>query len=189
MKLNQLTRLLFTGLVIATFLVTFNGQIASEASPLDLITLRRSILTEHNVYRSIHHSAALTSSNSLHKSAQDWANHLAKKDIFEHSDNSQVGENIYASYGQNLSVNAKTLAKDVIKSWYSEVANYNYSKPGFSDSTGHFTQVIWKKTTQLGCGAARGTTGLQGRPAFYVVCQYSPAGNNSKQFATNVLKP
>lgn len=185
----MLLRLIFIGLISAAFLVTFNGGLASGESPFDLTTFRQSILIEHNVYRFIHHAAKLTASNSLHQSAQDWADHLAKKEIFEHSDNSQVGENIYVLSGQELSANAKTLAKDVVKSWYSEVANYNYSKPGFSDSTGHFTQVIWKNTTQLGCGSARGATDLQGKSAFYVVCQYSPAGNNSKQFATNVLKP
>ncbi len=190
MKL-QMIRLVFIGLISAIFLATFHNGLVSGESTLDLATLRRSILTEHNAYRSKHHSPMLTASSSLDKSAQDWANHLAIEKMFEHSDNLQVGENIYVSYDQRFSVSAKTMAKNVVKFWYSEVLNYNYIKPGFSDKTGHFTQVIWKNSLKLGCGAARGTVFLEGEDvgAFYVVCQYSPAGNSSKQFATNVLKP
>lgn len=31
-----------------------------------------------------------------------------------------------------------------------EEAAYNYSAPGFSDTTGHFTQVVWNNTKQVG---------------------------------------
>ena len=51
-------------------------------------------------------------------------------------------------------------------------------------ATGHFTQVVWKSTTQLGCGLAvnRGNK-------IYGVCNYSPAGNvvNAGFFKANVL--
>lgn len=69
--------------------------------------------------------------------------------------------------------------------------NYNYSNPGFSAEPGHFTQVVWKNSTQLGCGAAQGVKTLNGRQynAFYVVCHYAPAGNVTGQFPENVLKP
>ncbi len=191
MKTQQIRRLSSIGLLGAVLLITFNNGLASGESTLDLVTLRRSILAEHNTYRSTHHAPALTGSSSLNKSAQNWANYLATKKTFEHSNNSQIGENIYVTYGQESSLKAKTLAENTVKFWYSEVANYNYAKPGFSDNTGHFTQVVWKNTTMLGCGAARGTVVRQGRQvnAFYVVCQYSPAGNNLQQFAPNVLKP
>jgi glioma pathogenesis-related protein 2 len=191
MKSEQMIRLSSIGLMSAAFLVAGNHGLASGESTLDLITLRRNILAEHNAYRSTHHSPALTASNSLDKSAQNWANHLATKKIFEHSNNPQIGENIYVSYGQESSLQAKTLAENAVKFWYSEVTNYNYAKPRYSDNTGHFTQVVWKNTNKLGCGTARGTVVRQGRQvnAFYVVCQYSPAGNKLKQFAANVLKP
>ena len=29
--------------------------------------------------------------------------------------------------------------------------NYNWDNPGFSESTGHFTQIVWKASTQVGC--------------------------------------
>jgi len=56
---------------------------------------------------------------------------------------------------------------------------------------GHFTQVVWKNSTELGCGAAQGVKTFQGNQynAFYVVCQYGPAGNVIGQFDDNVIKP
>ncbi|BGP31225.1 hypothetical protein JCM10296v2_002989 [Rhodotorula toruloides] len=35
-----------------------------------------------------------------------------------------------------------------------EEAKYNYDKPGYADATGHFRQMVWKGTTQLGCAQA-----------------------------------
>lgn len=48
---------------------------------------------------------------------------------------------------------------------------------------GHFTQVVWKSTTEVGVGLA-----MVGN-AVFVVGQYSPAGNISNEgyFEKNVL--
>lgn len=70
---------------------------------------------------------------------------------------------------------------------------YSIQHNGFDSSTldcgtflpaGHFTQVVWKDSTQLGVGLA-----TDGKMAF-VVGQYRPAGNiNRKEyFEENVLK-
>lgn len=61
--------------------------------------------------------------------------------------------------------------------WYDEIEFYDYSNPGqryanTTEAIGHFTQVVWKASTDVGCGLAIG-------PDFYVygVCNYSPPGN------------
>lgn len=62
--------------------------------------------------------------------------------------------------------------------WYNEVEYYDFNTPGgFFSATGHFTQVVWKGTTKLGCG-------LSGD---YVVCRYSERGNLLGAFEENVL--
>lgn len=56
--------------------------------------------------------------------------------------------------------------------WYNEVKDYDYSKPGFSMKTGHFTQVVWKGTKRVGCGR----TACNGHPL--ITCEYAPAGTS-----------
>jgi len=64
--------------------------------------------------------------------------------------------------------------------WYDEVDNpgYDFNNPGFSAGTGHFTALVWKSTTKLGCGVS----------GMYVVCHYcETAGNWRGAFRDNVL--
>jgi uncharacterized protein YkwD len=136
----------------------------------------------------------MTIRDSLNSTAQSWAKQMATTGVFAHSSASQrngAGENLYVYYTTAAAIATDTLANSAVKSWYDEVAKYNYANPGFAASTGHFTQVVWKGSTQLGCGEAQGTKTLQGTKykAFYVVCHYASPGNVIGQFPANVLKP
>lgn len=59
-----------------------------------------------------------------------------------------------------------------------------------STATGHFTQLVWKNTTQVGCSRKECNAGQQGghgdAPGWYVVCEYAPAGNVIGAFVDNV---
>lgn len=161
---------------------------------LDLATLRTAAVAKHNSYRSTHRSPRMTISDSLNNTAQAWAEYLAANTLFQHSSPTQrnnAGENLYVSYTTATSVDITALANAAVKNWYDEISAYNYANPAFSSQTGHFTQVIWKNSTQLGSGVAQGIKTINGIKynAFYVVCQYAPAGNVQGQFADNVLKP
>ncbi len=77
-----------------------------------------------------------------------------------------------------------------MNSWYGEIKDYiSYTDPQMTSAlfskVGHFTQVVWKATTQVGFGVARGATWT------YVVANYNPAGNmwSNSSFVANVLKP
>jgi glioma pathogenesis-related protein 2 len=71
------------------------------------------------------------------------------------------------------------------QSWYDEIKDYNFNRPGFSMSTGHFTQVVWKSTTKLGMGIGFADGGRK----VIVVAQYGPAGNMMGDFPQNVPRP
>jgi len=75
------------------------------------------------------------------------------------------------------------LGKVATQAWYDEIKFYNYGRPGFSSQTGHFTQVIWKSSTELGIGIALTSDNLTA----YVVANYYPQGNVDGEFAANVL--
>ena len=50
--------------------------------------------------------------------------------------------------------------------------------------TGHFTQVVWKNTKEVGFGVAS----TKDKSRCYVVANYYPAGNYQGQFPKNVLR-
>jgi len=86
-----------------------------------------------------------------------------------------------------------------IQGWYDEVngappggTSYDFSQTVFSPEHGHFTQVVWRATTAMGCGTkvCPGISSGEG-DASVLVCQYDPGGNVKGGFQQNVgkLKP
>ncbi|QDZ19012.1 putative cysteine-rich secretory protein [Chloropicon primus] len=140
-----------------------------ETDPL-LSPLQRSALDKHNEYRRKHGVPLLAWSDEVARSAQSHADRC----VFAHS--------LGAGYGENLAWGHQDIEK-AIKDWYDEIALYNYNSPGFGMGTGHFTQVVWKGTQEVGC--ARGNCPGQN----LWTCQYSPAGNVMGAFAENVPRP
>jgi len=70
------------------------------------------------------------------------------KNRMEHSHNG-YGENVY------WAPLSKQEGKDAVKAWYNEISLYNWNYPSFSKQTGHFTQLVWKSSTELGVGFAK----------------------------------
>lgn len=79
-----------------------------------------------------------------------------------------VGENIYASSGS-------ATGQQAVTSWASEGANYNYATNTCSGTCGHYTQVVWRGTLEVGC-ALGDCPGLTYRST--IVCDYGPGGNS-----------
>ena len=66
---------------------------------------------------------------------------------------------------------------------YDEYKDYDFRRGGWQGGTGHFTQVVWKDSKELGMGRAK--TG-DGRLTF-VVGRYRPAGNVINFMQDNVF--
>jgi uncharacterized protein YkwD len=132
------------------------------------------LLDEHNRYRAQHCARPLAWSAKLAASALAWAKHLRQHGCaFEHS-NTQYGENLAAGTTGAMS------AADVVAMWYREVADYDFRAATFSPDSGHFTQLVWAGTAQVGCGQVS----CKGMDIW--VCQYDPPGNVIGDFARNV---
>jgi uncharacterized protein YkwD len=149
-----------------------------ESLPLARAPARFSdTLAAHNKLRAKHCAPPLTWSAEVASVASGWARRLRDKDCaFKH--------NPRTPYGENLSFFSPVGLLDgpgVVRDWYDEVSMYDFSRPGFDMRTGHFTQVVWKDTRRLGCGAA-----LCGGGEVWV-CSYSPPGNYRGDFEQNVL--
>ncbi len=161
------------------FSISENPKLKSFASSLDLEKIRKNLLSRHNKYRSQHKVGKLKRNSEIEKIAQEYSEYLAKTNSFEHSGNTyqgtKLGENLYSSYGETITGNEATDA------WYNEIKDYNFKKQGFSSATGHFTQLIWKGSNEIGCGAA--CNGW-----CYITCNYYPAGNVIGEFESNVFR-
>lgn len=104
-------------------------------------------------------------SDQVASTAQAWAEHLrdTRKCGLLHSDTRD---------GENLAAGKKMDAERAVRMWAGEINKYSYvPKYVFDTRSGHYTQLVWRKTTHIGCARAS-----CGRNAV-VVCRYSPAGN------------
>lgn len=130
----------------------------------------QAVLDAHNLYRSRHCVPPLTWSQTVAGQAQASASTCS----FAHS-STGLGENIW------MGTSGQFTPRQIVDTWYGEAGSYNFSNPGYAPNTGHFTQIVWKNSTQLGCGRAF----CQGMDLW--VCNYAPAGNVMNQFQQNVL--
>lgn len=116
---------------------------------------------------------SLVWNSTVATTAQTWANNC------NYSHNGiQVGygQNIYAASGFTPTLT------DASNAWASEEPNYNYATNTCASGKvcGHYTQMVWSSTTQLGCGQALCTTtppSPLGSPWYFIVCDYNPPGN------------
>ena len=136
-------------------------------------------LEAHNRYRAKHHSPPLTLNKELCKIAQDYSEKLLQNNAVKYSfgkfKGNDMGENIFMCQGSEATGEMAT------NDWYNEIKNHNFKKD-FQKDTGHFTQIIWKDTKEVGFGVAnRGNT-------YYAVANYYPPGNFLGQYSKNVLK-
>jgi pathogenesis-related protein 1 len=60
----------------------------------------------------------------------------------------------------------------VVDAWGNEVNYYSYADNSCSGVCGHYTQLVWQSTREVGCAMA-----VCGDKAQIWVCTYHPAGN------------
>jgi uncharacterized protein YkwD len=133
-------------------------------------------LEAHNSRRAKHCAEPLTWSDELAASAQAWSDELTRQSCaFEHSNNPDVGESLAGGDPGALD------PEKTVQMWYGEVDQYDFEAGVFTMETGHFTQVVWKGTKEVGCGVT--TCGDMD----IIVCHYAPSGNYEGQYQENVV--
>lgn len=136
--------------------------------------LQTRVLAAHNRERLALGVAPLHWNPSLAASARQWADHLSATQRFEHAPERAAdpeGENLWAGTRGYYAVEA------MVDGW---VREKRYFRPGtfpYNSSTGrvadvgHYTQLVWRQTRQVGCALASGTR------EDVLVCRYAEAGN------------
>ena len=159
-------------------LVSFSQDYYGSVEYLDI----DSCLDVHNKARAEVGAKQLFWSPELANDAQKYAEELANKDSMVHSEeNNGQGENLYYSYKSKTLNGVKSFEfsetpfTDASNAWYGEIVDYSYG-PIKNDShfykIGHYTQMIWSTTKELGMGYAKSKSGK-----IYVVARYYPQGN------------
>ncbi|CAK7210042.1 hypothetical protein SCUCBS95973_000658 [Sporothrix curviconia] len=90
-------------------------------------------------------------------------------------------------YGENIAVGYPSV-QAAVDAWGDERSQYNFNDPSFSEATGHFTQLVWKDSTTVGCGRklCGGKAAGSKSTGWFLVCEYWPRGNIIGQFAQEV---
>jgi hypothetical protein len=125
----------------------------------------------HNDYRCPHGVQPLRWSQALANEAQAWANRC----VFQHASNT--------GHGENLAIGPGLTPERAMELWYEEGEGYPYGVATPPHEMMHFTQMVWAKTSEIGCGTAQCPQGI------YHVCRYNPPGNYLGDFARNVPRP
>jgi len=166
---NLTQRLLTAIAVLGLTNVTVN--LTAVAQPANDFAQR--VLAVHNQYRAEVNVPDARWSNTLAQDAQQWADTLAARGgDLEHSRNRNgAGENLWAGSAGGFSY------EDMVNGWGEEKQYFmagkfpDVSTTGSWSDVGHYTQMIWRDTTDVGCAIASGG-GMD-----VLVCRYSPAGN------------
>jgi len=147
------------------------AQLFAQATPQ--ISFSQEILDAHNRYRRAAGVPPLVWSVGLAHSAQRWADALNSNLEFRHDPrNHTQGENIFMGTSGMFSLT------DMVDAWGQERQNFrdgtfpNVSTTGKWFEVGHYSQMVWRTTTSVGCA------GIDGNDGYYrFVCRYSPPGN------------
>ena len=193
MKRNALLFLIFFFLLIfnACSFASNNEQSSYKASVSKEPQQFAGILASHNTVRAKFNQVSLTWSDSLAGYAQQWVDHLAKTRncamIHRPNYDNEVeskrflqvnGENLFWASAEVFENGTQKLqhftAKEVVKAWAVEENYYDYQsnscEPG--QQCGHFTQMVWHESRQVGCAKAICPDKSQ-----IWACNYYPRGN------------
>ncbi|ASJ91317.1 CAP domain-containing protein [Porphyrobacter sp. CACIAM 03H1] len=134
----------------------------------------RDLLDAHNLAREDVGLPPLAWNERLARDAADWARHLARHDLYDHASPDRrkgQGENLWRGPKGHWS------AWDKVGFFVAERRHFrpgrfpDVSRTGHWADVGHYTQVIWPETREVGCALAHTATDE------VLVCRYWPAGN------------
>jgi len=144
----------------------------SPGRPVSTADLNQQLLALHNRPRDEVGVPPLSWSPALAAQARVWAETLITGRRFEHDDaRGLVGENLWAGWGRRFS------PEEMVEAWTEERSAYVHGvyphvrRPGDATVVGHYTQMIWRNTTEVGCAVA------ERDDRQVLVCRYSPPGN------------
>nr|BAV01273.1 PR-1b [Nepenthes alata] len=140
--------------------------------PLHAQNDKQDFLDGHNIARAQVGVKNITWNNTVAAYALNYANQRRGDCELIHSN---------GSYGENLARGSPDLsATEAVNLWVNEKAYYNYTSNSCIDGKEchHYTQVVWRNSTHLGCARVH----CANNTGTFVICNYDPAGNIVGQY-------
>ncbi|KAF7845837.1 hypothetical protein BT93_L0395 [Corymbia citriodora subsp. variegata] len=157
-------------------------------------TYEQLVLAHHNVHRANHSATDVIWSANLAAIALS----IAETCVYEHNTTAGGG-----GYGQNIAagVEASGIGEVISDLFYNGEVNYFVGLYGEAspDMTnfehwGHFSQIVWKATTTVGCAtydcssSGLANVGSDVSP-YFTVCNYEGPGNVGGEYGANIGSP
>ena len=152
-------------------------RVRTNAEEFDLDSYKFSMLKLHNDLRQKYKSLELKENKKLDEIASTYAEFLVN--------NKNANKiNIYNGeiLGENIIISETKSPEEVFNQLLVENEDYDFKENKFSKKTAHFTQIIWKNTTDIGCGFWADKENKK----FYTVLLYYPSGNVLGKFPENI---
>ncbi|KEQ76733.1 PR-1-like protein [Aureobasidium namibiae CBS 147.97] len=153
-------------------------------------TYQERVVDHHNVHRANHSAPALEWDSALAATAAK----IAATCVYAHSMDVDGG-----NYGQNIAagVEANNVSAVITELFYNgEVGYYTnlygQANPDMTnfEKWGHFSQLVWKGTTKVGCATQYCSGGLANVGQYvsphFTVCNYGAPGNYAGEYADNI---
>ncbi len=160
---------------VATAALLIGIMAASVGATSPMPTFDQRLLVAQNRERASLDLPPLSWSNQLAQGAHQWADYLRESGRFQHSPDlpggPRLGENIWGGTHASFS------PEEMVGAWIAEKKHFTLAVFPMNSSTGkiedvsHYTQIIWRTSTHVGCYLSEGTN------EDILVCRYSEAGN------------
>jgi len=152
------------------------GGAAPLWTPADV---NQRLLAAHNIERARLGIPSLRWSDKLARQSLSWARQLVQMEGLEHSDTADYEDAEEGEEGENLWRGTKGYysPEQMVNLWVDERKIFvngpfpHNSATGQWRDVGHYTQLIWRSTTEVGCGIATG------EEDDVLVCRYLEGGN------------
>ncbi|XP_063725137.1 Golgi-associated plant pathogenesis-related protein 1-like [Symsagittifera roscoffensis] len=151
----------------------------NDSSSKSHLSLKWKVADKINQFRRFHNAVELTfdPDSKLTKLAQECADKTVEDNCMKHYAVRDFGQNIFA-----MSRRFNFDASHGVTFWYNEVDNYDPHSPGWQEGCGHFTQLVWKSSQEVGIGVA------MDNDVTCLVANFYPKGNVYGGFEENVEK-
>jgi pathogenesis-related protein 1 len=180
------TIIMSVALVAAAAILILPSSVLQLSHAQTSADFQNTILSIHNRERALVGVPALKWNNDLAAAAQPWATHLATLGLICTPNNCYIPHDpSRGSVGENIAMSLAPTQQQV-EDWAYEKHNYHGGpyNPQPSDpvqgvynpAIDHYTQMVWRTTTEIGCARANenenGVSGME-----FLVCRYTPPGN------------